>query len=432
MSAMTIENLYVHTSHDSSADRDFLKRLKKYLHDRIVDLLDEDEANLTSGESQLEEQLGSLIVELENNYDIQINHEQKKYLLSSIIDELLGYGPISSLLEDASVTDILINGHDQVWVDKNGVLTKTGIHFDDDQHLRRFIDKVLSMENKQLDMKHPTVDTRLADGSRFHAVVPPMSPQCPVVSIRRFTPKHVDKQTLITSGFINEKMMTFLGKACEHGLNILISGNAGAGKTCLLNTLSGFIPATERIVTVEETQELSLQHAHVVPLVSYSSATTDNSQSDLRMLIKTALRMRADRIIVGEVRGREVLDMLQAMNIGHNGSLTTIHANSSHDVLNRVETLAMMGDGSLSHHVIQQLMASALHVVVHVTRFRDGTRRVMDISLVHKQGEQLKLLELFQYNPTTDAHQTCPISNDHQVTLQAYGLDPDSLALRAV
>jgi pilus assembly protein CpaF len=422
MNTLKREQLKIQENNVSSGERDFLKQLKKYLYDRIVDQIEEDEINLASPSPQLESYLDALLRELTSDYDIKVNHDQRHFLLSSIVDDLTGYGPITHLLEDALVTDILINGHKQVWVDKNGCLSKTNVQFDDEQHLRRFIDKVLTNENKQLDLKHPTVDARLADGSRFHAVIPPMSPEGTVVSIRRFAQKNISKQMLISSGFLNEAMMDFLALACEQGLNILISGNAGAGKTSLLNALSSFIPSNERIVTVEETRELSLQHDHVVPLISGVTSTCNSGQTDLSALIKTALRMRADRIIVGEVRGREVLDMLQAMNIGHNGSLTTIHANSAHDVLNRVQTLAMMGDSSLSHQVIQQLAASALQVVVHVMRYRDGTRRVLDLSLVQKKDSNLQLLQLFHYDKEMGAHVTNPISSDLERTLMTYGV----------
>ncbi|NHN37225.1 CpaF family protein [Pseudomaricurvus alcaniphilus] len=388
-------------THDISlandCDTDYIKQLRSYLHNRIIDSMEDESVELLKDRAFVRRRLEEIISGLESNRRANLSNKQIEQLKNDVYEELNGLGPISQLMIDPAVTDILINGAEEIWVERNGSLTRTELYFDDEDHLRRFLDRIVSMQGRHLDARQPTIDTRLEDGSRLHAVIPPLCAKGIVVSIRRFHSERMTATNLVDSGFISDDMLRFLQIAINAGINTVIAGSAGAGKTSLLNAISGFIPTGERIVTVEETAELKLQHPHVIPLEARPANSDGNGNISLRDLVRTALRMRADRIIVGEVRGEEVLEMLQAMNIGHDGSLTTVHANSPHDVLSRLETLALMGDNGLNLTVVRQMIAASVQLIVQVMRFRDGSRRVVSISELLPGDDNYSVRELFHF-----------------------------------
>lgn len=382
---------------ENNVETDRFREVRRYLHNRLIDGMEEQNIHLLKDVQQVEKRLDKIIEEILPRLNPALTSYERASLNSQIMQELTGLGPISALMDDPGVTDILINGPDEIWADKNGQLIKTALRFDNEDHLRRFLDRILSTQGRQLDARQPMVDSRLADGSRLHAVIPPLCQLGPIVSIRRFHTENLTINTLISSGFLNQAMMDFLQLAVTTGINVVIAGSAGAGKTTLLNAISRFIPVTERIITVEETAELQLNHPHVISLESRHMNSEGNGQVNLSDLVKNALRMRADRIVVGEVRGIEVLDMLQAMNVGHDGSLTTIHANSPKDVVNRMETLALMGGGGFSKDAIQQMIRSSLQLIIQVMRFQDGSRRVVSISELIQGQNKDEVRELFKF-----------------------------------
>ena len=298
-------------------------------------------------------------------------------------------------MNDPDITDILVNGAATVWVDRAGRLEPANVRFDDEAHLRRFVDRYVGAEGKHLDSTTPTVDARLPDGSRMNIVIPPLSRNGTVVSIRRFRPSHSSLDDLIESGMLSQDMADLLICAVKTRVNIVFAGGAGAGKTTLLNAISEFIPDNERIVTVEESAELALRHRHVITLEGRPGNSEGRGRIDLRALVRNALRMRADRIIVGEVRGDEVFDMLQAMNVGHDGSLTTIHANSPRQTLTRMETLAMFAEGQASRETVKGLIESAVQLIVQISRSADGQRRVTSISELQWTGSGSDMVALF-------------------------------------
>ncbi|HAD08439.1 MAG TPA: pilus assembly protein CpaF [Porticoccaceae bacterium] len=383
------------------SSRSVNKRLRRLLQDRLIDLIDDDGIDTLRHPSDIKARLHDIVATLSPHIGQQLSAPDMDQITTDIIAEISGYGPITCLFEDKSITDILINGPSDIWADKRGSLQKTDIEFDDEEHLRRFIDRLLGAQGKQLDASRPMVDARLPDGSRIHTVIPPLSPKGPVVSIRRFHRDQITANTLVDSNFLSREMLRFLELLTVSGANIVIAGNSGAGKTSLLNVLSGYIPAHERIVTIEEIEELKLNHHHVVPLVSRDGNSEDRGAFSLRDLVKTALRMRADRIIIGEVRGAEVLDMLQAMNVGHEGSLTTLHANAPKEVLNRIETLALIGDTNLNRDIVRHMMTSAIQVIVQVRRFADGSRRITSICDIDNRFDPPKVNELFTFLPSS-------------------------------
>ena len=383
-----------------------LRQLRQTLHNRLIDNLEDDSVQSLGNDRELTARLEGLMDELVLSERTKLTATERKRLAREVIEELKGMGPIAELMLDASITDILINGPSEIWIDKQGALSKTPLSFDDDAHLRRFLERIVGAQGRQLDARQPMVDARLPDGSRLHAVIPPLCALGPVVSIRRFHNERVDSSMLIQSGFISVEMLRFLEIAVTAGINIVIAGSAGSGKTSLLNVISGFIPATEREVTVEETAELRLKHPHVIPLEARNVNSEGAGAVSLRDLVRTALRMRADRIIVGEVRGEEVLDMLQAMNVGHDGSLTTLHANSPQDVISRLETLAQMGESAICRESIEQMITSSVQLIVQVMRFRDGSRRVVSISELATTQARYEVRELFHFKSAgVDAEQ---------------------------
>jgi len=323
---------------------------------------------------------------------------ERERLENELVAELSGLGPLEPLFSDPTVSDILVNGPDEVWVDRFGKLERTGVRFDDENHLRRLLSRMVSAHGRHLDEASPMVDVRLGDGSRLHALLPPLSAKGPTVSVRRSRSVPLRLDELFANGTLSAEMGRFLAAAVRCGLNIVVSGGAASGKTTLLNVLSRFIPAHERVITIEETAELKLIHPHVIPLEARVANVEGRGEVTVRHLVRTTLRMRPDRLIVGEVRGAEVFDMLQAMNSGHEGSLTTVHANTASDALRRLENLVLLGGFELSSRAIRELLAATIHLVVQTTRFADGTRRVTSIGEVQRQGEELETLEIFRFD----------------------------------
>ena len=392
------------------------RQIRQYVHQRLlasielegVDGLADRASARQRVQRLLREELASRRDKLSKDDHIQIENE--------ILDEVEGLGPLAPLMADPEISDILVNGPDDVWIDRYGQLSKTAIRFDDSAHLRRFLDRLVAAQGRHLDEASPLVDARLSDGSRLHAVLPPLSSRGPIVSIRRFRVNPFSLNELITEGVLNQEMADLLKLAVAGRLNIVVAGGAASGKTTLLNVLSKFIPDNERVVTIEETAELKLAHPHVISLEGRPANVEGRGEITLRSLVRNALRMRADRIIIGEVRGPEVFDMLQAMNVGHDGSLTTVHANSPDDVLRRLESLVLMAALDLPRPAIQAMIGAAIDLIVHVTRYRDGSRRVVSIREVIQEGAELSTKELFRF-------QLNPVANDERIvgTHQATG-----------
>ncbi|PFA67274.1 type II secretion system protein E [Bacillus sp. AFS015802] len=335
----------------------------------------------------------------------RLTFEEKNQLVESVEDELLGYGPITPLLEDSSVSEVMVNGPHQIYYEQNGKLIRSSVTFRDDQHVQRIIEKIVSPIGRRVDESSPMVDARLPNGSRVNAIIPPLSLKGPIVTIRKFSDTPFLIEDLIQFGTLNHDMAEFL-KACVLGrLNIFISGGTGSGKTSSLNVLSSFIPHDERIVTIEDAAELQLSQEHIISLESRPTNIEGRGEITIRDLVRNALRMRPDRIVVGEVRGTEALDMLQAMNTGHDGSLSTGHANSPRDMLARLETMVMMAGFDLPVRAIREQIANALDVIVQQVRLKDGSRRITHITEVQgMEGETIVLQDLFHFKETGWSH----------------------------
>ncbi len=370
-------------------------RLKKRLHGRVLEEIDLDSLNRLDQETARDRVMDFLrnIIEHEKT---PLAAPERERLIGEILNELFGLGPLEPLLENPAISDILVNGASNVYIEQNGVLERTNISFLDDRHLMRIIDRIVSMVGRRVDEVSPMVDARLKDGSRVNAIIAPLSLDGPILSIRRFGNNPLTADNLIENNSLTPKMLQLLKGAVEAKLNILISGGTGAGKTTLLNVLSAFIPTGERIITIEDTAELQLKQEHVVRLETRPPNIEGKGAIKQRQLVINALRMRPDRIIVGEVRGEEALDMLQAMNTGHEGSLTTVHANTPRDAISRLETMVAMANLNLPDKAIRQQIASAFDVILQVTRLTDGSRRVTSISEVTgMEGPAVTMQELF-------------------------------------
>jgi pilus assembly protein CpaF len=327
-----------------------------------------------------------------------ISKDDRERLASEIADDILGHGPLERLLLDDSVSEIMVNGPNEVWVERQGRLYETSVQFNDESHLRRIINKMVAQVGRRIDESSPMVDARLPDGSRVNAVIPPLSLSGPLVTIRKFSNRRLDLHELIRLGTLSSETVDFLQRCVLAELNVLISGGTGSGKTTLLNALSAAISDTERIVTIEDAAELQLKQNHVLRLESRPKNIEGQGEVTIRALVRNALRMRPDRIIVGEVRGAEALDMLQAMNTGHDGSLTTVHANSPRDALARVETMVLMAGYDLPLRAIRQQIASALDLIIHLERLEDGTRRVTAITEVQRmESDVITLQDIFEF-----------------------------------
>jgi pilus assembly protein CpaF len=325
-----------------------------------------------------------------------LTREERRELVKQLTDDILGYGPLERLLADDSVTEVMVNGPQHVYVERQGKIERSEARFVDDAHLMRIIDKIVSQVGRRVDEASPMVDARLPDGSRVNAIIPPLALTGPTLTIRKFSRDPYTINDLITFGSLSPRAAQFLGACVKGKLNVLISGGTGTGKTTMLNAISAFIPGDERIVTIEDAAELQLQQEHVITLESRPANIEGVGEVKIRELVRNALRMRPDRIIVGEVRGAETLDMLQAMNTGHEGSLTTIHANSPRDALSRLETLVLSAGVELPHRAIREQIASAFDVLVQIQRLVDGTRKVTCISeVVGMESDVVTLQDLF-------------------------------------
>ncbi len=374
--------------------------LKGRIHEALLDRIDlESMQRLTP--DQIRQELRLLVERLLEEEMVVINDAERKTLTRDIQNEMLGFGPLEPLLEDPTVSDILVNTHKQVYVERRGKLELTDVTFTDDAHLMKIIDKIVSRVGRRIDESSPMVDARLPDGSRVNAIIPPLAIDGPVMSIRRFSADPLRLADLVSYGSMTADMAEVLQGLGKAKVNIVISGGTGSGKTTMLNVISGFISQTERIVTVEDAAELQLQQPHVVRLETRPANIEGKGEVSQRALVRNALRMRPDRIILGEVRGAEAMDMLGAMNTGHEGSMATIHANTPRDALTRLENMVSMAAGNLPAKAMRQQIASAVGVVVQVSRLTDGKRKVLSISEVTgMEGDVITMQEIFAFRQT--------------------------------
>ena len=374
--------------------------LKVELHQRLLGLI-----NLSALEkmsrAQIEEEAGDIVLEELDKQRHALNHAERKQLVDDVLDELLGLGPIEPLLKDATITDILVNGYDNVFVERYGVLEQSAVRFKDERHLLRIIQKIVSAVGRRVDESSPMVDARLADGSRVNAVVPPLALDGSLLSIRKFAKTPISLARLVEIGSVPAQVAEVMKAVVAARLNVLISGGTGSGKTTMLNAMSAFIDNRERIVTIEDSAELQLQQEHVARLETRPANIEGRGEIAQRDLVKNSLRMRPDRIIVGEVRAGEAFDMLQAMNTGHDGSMTTVHANSPRDALSRVEQMIGMSGIDVPPRSARAQISSAIHVVVQVARLSDGRRRLISLSeLSGMEGDVITMQEIFRYRQT--------------------------------
>jgi pilus assembly protein CpaF len=374
------------------------KEWKLKVHDRLLKIM--DLALLATIEEDIaREQIRETSRRLLEEEAAPLNVEQRRRVIKYIEDEVMGLGPLEPLLADKKVADILVNGANQVYVERRGRMELTDVKFNDDAHLLHIIDRIVSTVGRRIDESSPMVDARLKDGSRVNAIIPPLAIDGPMLSIRRFAVERLKMEELIAYGSINTAAAEVLRAVVAGRLNVLISGGTGAGKTTLLNVLSGFIPETERIVTIEDSAELQLQQPHVVRLETRPPNIEGKGEVNQRDLVRNSLRMRPDRIVVGEVRGPEAMDMLQAMNTGHDGSLTTVHANTPRDALGRIESMVSMTGISFPTKVLREQISSAIDVVVQIARHEDGKRRVVSIQEVNgMEGDVITMSELYRFD----------------------------------
>jgi pilus assembly protein CpaF len=374
--------------------------LKDRLHQRVIELLDLNAMN-TMSQDMVQVQLTKLIEQLLQQETVVLNQRERNQITQDILHEVLGLGPLEPLLADTSINDILVNGHKHVFVERSGKLEHTPVRFKDDAHLKKIIEKIVSRVGRRIDESVPMVDARLADGSRVNAIIPPLAIDGPSLSIRKFSKDPLQIHHLIEKRSLTPEIGELLKAIVQARLNVLISGGTGTGKTTMLNIMSGFIPNDERIVTIEDAAELQLRQDHVVRLETRPANIEGKGEIAQRELVKNALRMRPDRIILGEVRGAESLDMLQAMNTGHDGSLTTVHANSGRDALTRIETLVSMAGFSLATKAMRHYVSSALDVIIQIARLSDGTRKLISVQeIVGMEGDLITLQELFVFQQT--------------------------------
>ncbi|MDU4961762.1 MAG: CpaF family protein [Sporomusaceae bacterium] len=385
----------------SSAD-DQYQELKLEIHRRIVDEMSPEQQRLLMSGAQDRRETEAIIGEYCNRVldenPFAIPRGDRPALVADVLDEMLGLGPIEPLLKDEAVSEIMINGPKQVFAERLGKLHLTKVQFHDEAHLMNIIERIVAPLGRRVDEGSPLADARLADGSRVNIIIPPLSLSGPCVTIRKFARSPLRVENLIGFGSLSEDMAAFLRACVAARLNIIVAGGTGSGKTTLLNALSAFIPADERIVTIEDAAELQLQQPHVVTLESRPPNIEGTGQITIRELARNALRMRPDRIIVGEVRSGEALDMLQAMNTGHDGSLTTAHANSPRDVLSRLETMVLMAGMDLPVRAIREQISSALDLIIHQSRLKDGSRKITHITEVQNmEGEVIILQDIFRF-----------------------------------
>jgi pilus assembly protein CpaF len=382
------------------AAKDLHTDLKVELHQQLLGLINLSALDNMSRE-QIQDEVGDIVLEELDKQRHALNQSERRQLVDDVLDELLGLGPIEPLLKDATITDILVNGHDNVFVERFGVLEPSPVRFKDEKHLIRIIQKIVSAVGRRVDESAPMVDARLADGSRVNAVVPPLALDGALLSIRKFAKTPISMARLIEIGSVPSQVADVLKAIVAARLNVLISGGTGSGKTTLLNAMSAFIDNRERIVTIEDSAELQLQQRHIARLETRPANIEGKGEILQRDLVKNSLRMRPDRIIVGEVRAGEAFDMLQAMNTGHDGSMTTVHANTPRDALSRVEQMIGMSGIDVPPRSARAQIASAIHVVVQVARLSDGRRKIVSLSeLSGMEGDIITMQEIFRFRQT--------------------------------
>jgi pilus assembly protein CpaF len=376
--------------------------LKVKVHERLIDVIDLALIDTVEAE-ELKREIGRVIEGIlsEETFDMPLNLEERLRLRSEVQDEVLGLGPIEPFLHDPTVTDILVNTYNRVYVEQYGKLHLTGARFKDEPHLRKIIDRIVSAVGRRIDESCPMVDARLPDGSRVNAIIPPLAIDGACLSIRRFSVDPLEMDDLITLKSLSPEIGELLQGIVMARLNVIISGGTGTGKTTMLNVLSRFIPADERVVTIEDSAELQLKQDHVVRLETKPANIEGRGEVTQRDLVRNSLRMRPDRIILGEVRGSEVVDMLQAMNTGHDGSLTTIHANSPRDALLRLETLVAIAGLNISSDAVRRYISSAIDIIIQIARLVDGSRKIVSLQeIVGMEGEIITTQELFRFDQT--------------------------------
>src|ERR1700681_1758003 len=380
-----------------SFERTDYQQVKADLHRKILDRLDLEKLGKSAGDSARDEVL--IVIRTAVNAEVvPLSFAERERLSREILDEIFGLGPLEPLLKDPTVSDILVNRFDKVYVERAGKIEPTGLSFKDDAHLMQIIDRIVSRVGRRVDESSPMVDARLPDGSRVNAIIPPLAIDGPCLSIRRFGRDPITARQMLENHTLTESMLELLSAMVKGRLNILVSGGTGAGKTTVLNVLSGYIPNSDRIVTIEDAAELQLKQEHVVRLETRPPNIEGKGAVRMRQLVINSLRMRPDRIVVGEVRGEEAFDMLQAMNTGHEGSLTTVHANSQRDALARIENMVAMANLNIPEKAVRQQAAAAIHAVVQVARLSDGTRKVITISeVVGMEGDIICMQDIFVF-----------------------------------
>ena len=376
------------------------ENLKRRIHSKLVDKLDMSRVGDLAGDV-LRREIRLVVEHLCDTEDTLLNRNERERLVDEVLDETFGLGPLELLLKDATISDILINGPKNIYVERRGKMERTNVSFRDNTHLMQIIDRIVSSVGRRVDESSPMVDARLRDGSRVNVIIPPLALRGPTVTIRKFAKEALTSDDLLRFGSVTQDMITFLRACVRARLNLVVSGGTGSGKTTTLNILSGFIPEDERIVTIEDAAELQLRQEHVVTLETRPANVEGRGRVTIRDLVINALRMRPDRIVVGECRGGEALDMLQAMNTGHDGSLTTLHANNPSDCISRLETLVLMAGAELPSRAIREQIGSAINLIVHQSRLRDGSRRVTSITeILGAEDGHVALQELFSFRQT--------------------------------
>jgi pilus assembly protein CpaF len=371
-----------------------LNKVKNYLINALIHGLDPEKYIPEQQRQVMQKNLNQIY----GKTGLKLPEDTRERLFQDVLNEIIGYGPIQPFLDDPEITEVMVNGSKQIYIERHGKIVKTDAVFENDDHVLRLIDKIVSPLGRHIDSNRPTVDARLPDGSRVNAVIPPVAIDGPSITIRKFNKEYLTIQQLISLGSLTEEMAEFLNACVVSRLNVIISGGTGSGKTTLLNILSSFIPEDERIVTIEDAAELQIQQEHVVRLEAKLPNADGTGAVTIRELVRNSLRMRPERIIVGEVRGGEALDMLQAMNTGHDGSLTTLHANTPRDAISRLETMSLMAGMDLPVRVLREQIASAIDLIVHVSRLRNGSRKITQITeLAGKEGDTIVQTDIFKF-----------------------------------
>lgn len=390
----------LNTNQEIYISKDSYLHLKRQVHQSILERINLERLREHS-EDEIRREINQLLELIVSEENIPLNQVERKNLSQDIQFEMFGLGPLEPLLNDPTVSDILVNGHKQVYVERRGKLELTEIRFQDNTHLLNIIERIVSRVGRRVDESSPMVDARLADGSRVNAIIPPLALDGPVVSIRRFSVNPLTVDDLVNFKSLTPQMADFIAAVSKSKINAVISGGTGSGKTTLLNLISGFIPESERVITIEDAAELQMRQPHVVRLETRPPNIEDKGEVTQRALVRNALRMRPDRVILGEVRGPEALDMLQAMNTGHEGSFATIHANNPRDAIARMENMVSMAGVSLTLNAIRQQIGSAVNIIIQVSRLMDGSRRIVSIQeITGMEGEVISMQEIFGFKQT--------------------------------